>query len=45
LKIFKADLNEDQSFDGAVKGCVGLFHVATSMEFGISVLEDVGNLF
>ncbi|KAJ0960905.1 hypothetical protein J5N97_001203 [Dioscorea zingiberensis] len=32
LKIFKADLNEEGSFDEAVKGCVGVFHVAASME-------------
>lgn len=45
LKIFRADLNEDRSFDKAVKDCAGLFHVAASMEFGISVQENVGNLF
>ncbi|KAJ3708447.1 hypothetical protein LUZ61_012152 [Rhynchospora tenuis] len=41
LKIFRADLNEDRSFDEAVKGCVGLFHVAASMEFGTSVKENI----
>ncbi|KAF8414062.1 hypothetical protein HHK36_002061 [Tetracentron sinense] len=35
LKVFKADLQEDGSFDEAVKGCNGVFHVATSMEFGV----------
>ncbi|KAI0498772.1 hypothetical protein KFK09_019665 [Dendrobium nobile] len=41
LKIFKADLSEEGSFDEAVKGCVGVFHVAASMEF--SVEHDEAN--
>ncbi|XP_078167031.1 NAD(P)-binding Rossmann-fold superfamily protein isoform X2 [Carex rostrata] len=40
LQIFRADLNEDRSFDEALKGCVGLFHVAALMEFGTSVQEN-----
>ncbi|KAF3337061.1 dihydroflavonol-4-reductase isoform X1 [Carex littledalei] len=41
LQIYRADLNEDRSFDEVVKGCVGLFHVAALMEFGTSVQENV----
>ncbi|XP_065862235.1 putative anthocyanidin reductase isoform X2 [Euphorbia lathyris] len=33
LRVFKADLEEEGSFDEAVKGCHGVFHVAASMEF------------
>ncbi|XP_050216871.1 putative anthocyanidin reductase [Mercurialis annua] len=34
LRLFKADLQEEGSFDEPVKGCHGVFHVAASMEFG-----------
>ncbi|KAL2496212.1 NAD(P)-binding Rossmann-fold superfamily protein [Forsythia ovata] len=34
LRLFTADLQEDGSFDEAVRGCDGVFHVAASMEFG-----------
>ncbi|KAI3499505.1 hypothetical protein L1887_35306 [Cichorium endivia] len=30
--LYKADLHEEQSFDDAVQGCHGVFHVAASME-------------
>ncbi|KAL0912114.1 hypothetical protein M5K25_018065 [Dendrobium thyrsiflorum] len=43
LKIFKADLSEEGSFDEAVKGCVGVFHVAASMEFSVEHEEANGN--
>ncbi|CAL4975125.1 unnamed protein product [Urochloa decumbens] len=33
LSIWKADLAEDGSFDEAIKGCTGVFHVATPMDF------------
>ncbi|WCJ31310.1 NAD(P)-binding Rossmann-fold superfamily protein [Euphorbia peplus] len=33
LKMFKADLEEEGSFDEAVNGCHGVFHVAASMDF------------
>jgi len=33
LKIFKAELSEDGSFDAAVTGCHGVFHVATPIDF------------
>lgn len=32
LRLFKADLHEERSFDDAVQGCHGVFHVAASME-------------
>ncbi|KAL5548229.1 hypothetical protein UlMin_003460 [Ulmus minor] len=41
LRLFKADLNEEGSFDEAVKGCDGVFHVAASMEFGVVVEENI----
>nr|BBC48378.1 dihydroflavonol 4-reductase [Fagopyrum esculentum subsp. esculentum] len=33
LTLWKADLNEEGSFDEAVNGCAGVFHVATPMDF------------
>uniref|UniRef100_A0A0D6QR01 NAD-dependent epimerase/dehydratase domain-containing protein n=1 Tax=Araucaria cunninghamii TaxID=56994 RepID=A0A0D6QR01_ARACU len=33
LKLFRAELSEDGSFDAAVAGCDGVFHVATPTEF------------
>ncbi|KFK29233.1 hypothetical protein AALP_AA7G106900 [Arabis alpina] len=36
LRLFRADLQDDGSFDDAVKGCDGVFHVAASMEFDLS---------
>eukprot|EP01018_Ginkgo_biloba_P011318 Gb_10028 [translate_table: standard] len=33
LKLFRAELCEDGSFDAAVAGCNGVFHVATPTEF------------
>jgi len=44
LRIFKADLNEERSFDEAVKGCDGVFHVAASMEFNVVQKENIGNV-
>ncbi|KAK9133597.1 hypothetical protein Scep_013125 [Stephania cephalantha] len=41
LKVFRADLQEEGSFDDAVKGCHGVFHVAASMEFNCSVAQNV----
>ncbi|XP_026392448.1 putative anthocyanidin reductase isoform X4 [Papaver somniferum] len=40
LKIFRADLQDEGSFDEAVKGCHGVFHVAASMEFNVSSTKD-----
>lgn len=45
LKLFKADLQEEGSFDEAVRGCDGVFHVAASMEFGVQPNHNIGNLF
>ncbi|CAO1945259.1 unnamed protein product [Urochloa humidicola] len=33
LSIWRADLAEEGSFDDAIKGCTGVFHVATPMDF------------
>ncbi|XP_022753184.1 putative anthocyanidin reductase [Durio zibethinus] len=41
LRLFKADLLEEGSFDEAVKGCNGVFHVAASMEFDVNTNEDI----
>ncbi|CAN6457940.1 unnamed protein product [Victoria cruziana] len=35
LKVFKADMIVPGSYDKAVEGCDGVFHVAAHMEFGI----------
>ncbi|EFH39247.1 dihydroflavonol reductase [Arabidopsis lyrata subsp. lyrata] len=33
LTLWKADLSEEGSYDGAITGCDGVFHVATPMDF------------
>ncbi len=33
LTLWKADLADEGSFDDAIKGCAGVFHVATPMDF------------
>jgi bifunctional dihydroflavonol 4-reductase/flavanone 4-reductase len=33
LSIWKADLAEEGSFHDAIRGCTGVFHVATPMDF------------
>ncbi|EOY14811.1 Dihydroflavonol-4-reductase [Theobroma cacao] len=33
LTLWKADLSEEGSFDAAIQGCTGVFHVATPMDF------------
>lgn len=33
LTLWKADLEQEGSFDDAINGCEGVFHVATSMSF------------
>lgn len=40
--MFRANLQEEGSFDEAVKGCSGVFHVAASMEFEVRANEDIG---
>ena len=44
LKLFQADLHDEGSFDEAVKGCDGVFHIAASMEFSIREQADIGKL-
>ncbi|KAH0709807.1 hypothetical protein KY290_011211 [Solanum tuberosum] len=41
LRLFKADLREEGSFDEAMRGCTGLFHVAAPMEFCPQATENV----
>uniref|UniRef100_A0A803MGZ2 NAD-dependent epimerase/dehydratase domain-containing protein n=1 Tax=Chenopodium quinoa TaxID=63459 RepID=A0A803MGZ2_CHEQI len=41
LKLFKADLQDEGSFDEAVDNCDGVFHVAASMEFNIKDQENI----
>nr|VDC75291.1 unnamed protein product [Brassica rapa] len=36
LRLFRVDLQGDGSFDDAIKGYDGVFHIAASMEFDIS---------
>ncbi|KAL1537747.1 putative anthocyanidin reductase [Salvia divinorum] len=44
LRFFKADLQEDGSFDEAIRGCDGVFHVSASMEFRLSsATQDLDN--
>lgn len=33
LTLWKADMNVQGSYDEAVQGCVGVFHMATPMDF------------
>ncbi|KAK6162494.1 hypothetical protein DH2020_002335 [Rehmannia glutinosa] len=40
LHIFSADLDEPDSFGPAIKGCVGVFHVAHPMEWDEKETED-----
>lgn len=44
VQLFRADLMEEGSFDEAVRGCDGVFHVAASMEFSVPpAQDDLGN--
>ncbi|OEL30037.1 Dihydroflavonol-4-reductase [Dichanthelium oligosanthes] len=40
LRVFRADMGEDGSFDAAVTGCVAIFHVAASMELQVAPGHD-----
>nr|CAB3468784.1 unnamed protein product [Digitaria exilis] len=40
LRVFRADMGEHGSFDAAVTGCVGVFHVAASMELHVAPGHD-----
>ncbi|KAL1820803.1 hypothetical protein ACET3Z_015672 [Daucus carota] len=41
LSLWKADLNEEGSYDDAIQGCEGVFHVATPMEL-VLLKDNVG---
>eukprot|EP01018_Ginkgo_biloba_P035147 Gb_26256 [translate_table: standard] len=43
LKLFKADLSEEGSFDSAVQGCYGVFQVPTPLDFDKDPEDDVIN--
>ena len=38
-------MKEEGSFNEAVKGCDGVFHVAAPMEFSVAVEENIGNAY
>ncbi|XP_030521128.2 putative anthocyanidin reductase isoform X2 [Rhodamnia argentea] len=40
LKLFRASLQDDGSYDEAVEGCNGVFHVAASMQFDVHECTD-----
>lgn len=42
MQLFRADLSDEGSFDEAVEGCTGVFHLAASMEFVMSNVENIG---
>ncbi|KAK7294934.1 hypothetical protein RJT34_17833 [Clitoria ternatea] len=41
LKFFNADLSNPESFEGAVEGCVGIFHTASPIDFALNEPEEV----
>ncbi|GMI73581.1 BRI1-5 ENHANCED 1 [Hibiscus trionum] len=41
LEIFCADLSDPDSFDAAIKGSTGVFHVATPVDFGNKEPEEI----
>ncbi|CAL0329615.1 unnamed protein product [Lupinus luteus] len=41
LQIFHADLNESSSFDTAIEGCIGVFHLAHPMDVNGIEPEDI----
>ncbi|KAB1218953.1 Vestitone reductase [Morella rubra] len=41
LQIFSADLSNPESFDAAIEGCSGVFHVATPVDFEDKEPEEV----
>ncbi|CAL5405696.1 unnamed protein product [Camellia sinensis] len=41
LRVFRADLHKEGSFNEAVQGCSGVFYVAASMEFEVPAKEDI----
>lgn len=41
LQIFNADLSIPESFSPAIEGCIGVFHVATPVDFGDEEPEEI----
>ncbi|QHO25172.1 Vestitone reductase [Arachis hypogaea] len=41
LQILSADLSNPESFGAAIEGCIGVFHVASPMEFELKEPEEV----
>lgn len=39
LRLWKADLMDEGSFDDAIQGCAGVFHVATPMKLSFNDIE------
>ncbi|XP_022862655.1 vestitone reductase [Olea europaea var. sylvestris] len=40
LRIYNADLDKPDSFNAAINGCIGLFHVAHPLDFGDKESEE-----
>ncbi|XP_020230472.1 vestitone reductase isoform X2 [Cajanus cajan] len=41
LQILSADLSNSESFSAAIEGCIGVFHVATPVDFDLREPEEV----
>ncbi|KAG8095135.1 hypothetical protein GUJ93_ZPchr0012g22117 [Zizania palustris] len=41
LRMFRADMGDEGSFDNAASGCVALFHVAASMDLHVSPNDNI----
>ena len=41
LQFFNADLNIPESFSAAIEGCIGVFHVATPVDFESKEPEEI----
>lgn len=41
LHFFNADLSNPDSFAAAIKGCVGIFHTASPIDFAVSEPEEI----
>ncbi|KAJ9188447.1 hypothetical protein P3X46_003806 [Hevea brasiliensis] len=41
LQIFQADMSFPENFEAAIKGCIGVFHVATPVDFENKEPEEV----
>ncbi|XP_057757592.1 vestitone reductase-like [Arachis stenosperma] len=40
LKVFNADLSKPESFNEAIEGCMGVFHVASPIDFAVKEAEE-----